>query len=275
MENGQYTTELYTLVPVGAERRPKICHTATFKYPEVRQEYAKYWRMPAPLWKDDSQCQGTQFTRDSGSPPFLHSTNVPLTVVSRWYRDIFILHCIPTSMFESISRQVHGSQHPYSEWSGDARIIPWESWGPQHTRCFVNRHLSCRHTTYGHQVLLQDLTLLDFNQLDIARDLHRVGESETSHGTLLGSFWKNNSKNKYFAKDVHNVHVPGTTGRIVRKPTVIPRGKIFAHDVVTTLPYRETKLDWTGPEPLVLCGGRTWTMIARQNAQTVSDFNAP
>lgn len=59
--------------------------------------------------------------------------------------------------------------------------------------------------------------------------------------------------------DLEDVDIPGTDTRIIRSPTVIPRGEIFDDDVVITLPYKRTQIDWDSslPTPSFVYGGET------------------
>lgn len=102
-------------------------------------------------------------------------------------------------------------------------IIPWSSWGPQHTRWFsddsrIGPDFNPR--SYGTRVLLPG-RLLDFNTRDVGRDIsyaRRNGEDRYA-GTLVG-------------RDT---------------PTVLPAGLVFREEIVSDLPYRELPLGDLGP----------------------------
>ena len=87
-------------------------------------------------------------------------------------------------------------------------LFPWETWGPKMTRCLHTGRMSVN--SYGWRIALED-RILDFNQLDIARD------------RLL-------AENGY----------PDFLNGVIQEPTVIPGGQLFCSDVVTSLPYRES-----------------------------------
>jgi hypothetical protein len=94
-------------------------------------------------------------------------------------------------------------------------VIPWSSWGPHNTRCFLGEIFS--ESVHMFRVCTST-SILDFNQHDIARDL--------SNGTVQG---------------------------ICTEPTVYPKVKgffrsngMFKEDLVTSLPYRivEHRIKW-------------------------------
>ncbi|PSR73878.1 hypothetical protein PHLCEN_2v10298 [Hermanssonia centrifuga] len=125
--------------------------------------------------------------------------------------------------------------------------FPWNTWGPTSTRYFKvadNDHYTFNQLHFpsnGTHVLLGNL-LLDFNQLDIARDIsHVLSRQTTGHGTIFkrSPLVNNTSFKQGKAK---NIRVPEYPGRIVRCPTVIPRGWMFKEEVITALPYRETSI---------------------------------
>lgn len=152
--------------------------------------------------------------------------------------------------------------------NGDASpiFLPWSSWGPTSARCFNDTALQAVHVApvaeYGSRVFQDGGTILDFNQTGIMRDLTMHGvftrptllpkpkpKLSVSRAALQG-FTRNTA--------MKDVVIPGTTGRIVRRPTVIPAGDIFVDDVVTMLPYRETRITWAEREPRVIFGGEIW-----------------
>lgn len=93
--------------------------------------------------------------------------------------------------------------------------------------------------------------MFDFNQLDIARDLQRINMTAAPLEDFTGS--------------LEDVDIPDTDIRIIRSPTVIPRGEIFDKDIVTTLPYKKIQIDWDWnlPTPSYLYGGETWIAASR------------
>lgn len=46
--------------------------------------------------------------------------------------------------------------------------------------------------------------------------------------------------------------------------TVIERGTFLTQTVQTLLPYRETSVQWTGPNPTFLYGGEVWVAGVRR-----------
>lgn len=137
----------------------------------------------------------------------------------------------------------------------EALIIPWDSWGPSFTRCFkVPRRqvsgvvlLAC----HGSRVLrsMHDstapLSLLDFNQVAIAREINaqRILHPSTSSQS----------------RTLPNVTVPDVlpgSSRIVTEPTVINCENIFVRDFETRLPYRRTDIHYgRGEAPSWVFGG--------------------
>ncbi len=129
-------------------------------------------------------------------------------------------------------------------------VFPWDAWGPSSTRCFkVETVRAVRNIKagYGSRILktiVRDRTavecLMDFNQFSIARELYAQRRASD-----LPS---------------HNLNAaPDSTYRIAREPTVVERGDIFLHDIVTSLPYRcietprvrQTSFDVYGGDPWV------------------------
>ncbi|KAI0342285.1 hypothetical protein BDW22DRAFT_180176 [Trametopsis cervina] len=114
--------------------------------------------------------------------------------------------------------------------------------------------------------MLPDFTLLDFNPLDIARDLQFAGkapnrqpkQNEKQTMNSLRQFPTKKPSRLHPDEEADDVELP--SGRIVRQPTIIRRGALFYEDIITTLPYREYKHigDWRGSEPLFISGGEVW-----------------
>lgn len=119
---------------------------------------------------------------------------------------------------------------------------------------------------YGNHVFQAEDIILDFNQPGIMRDLNKHGVSTQ---TALGPIPKpklsvSRAASQMFTRSsaLKDLVIPGTTGRIVRRPTVVPAGNIFVDDIVTLLPYRETRItwmDWMYGEPKVYAGSEIYS----------------
>ncbi|OBZ67345.1 hypothetical protein A0H81_12696 [Grifola frondosa] len=135
--------------------------------------------------------------------------------------------------------------------------IPWDSWGPSCSRCF---HLESEQprfygkSMYAYRMLLPH-RLLDFNPIDLARELCRTGSSTRSGNTidLDGS----EIRGEDGGKDARSSRVPHNTSMIITEETRIPAGDMFIDDVVTRLPYRSTPLDIPARYGTIL-GGEDW-----------------
>ncbi len=259
MDGGNFSTEVYTLRRTTSDKE-KIYHLATFKYPTIRSAY-----VTEISWEDDATFRSPRdgpvpgwSTRNAPPPPFMRS-DTPLVMVYRTVQNFQFLHCIPTSVFTSVAGRLTSL-----DVTDEPLVLEWKSWGPENTRCFLDmnpRPFHCPPANFGHQVLQRDLSLLDFNQLDITRDLHRLkmsALSDSSHAHALSAP----------IGDLEDVDIPGTDTRIIRSPTVIPRGEIFDDDVVTTLPYKRTQIDWDSsfPTPSFVYGGETWVAASQDRA---------
>lgn len=95
----------------------------------------------------------------------------------------------------------------------EVRVIPWASWGPTSTRLLDH---TAGGTFFGYNVGY-DGKQLNFNALDIVRDIHRARNS---------------------IRDLRDppLHTPKVFDR--HSPTTIPANGIFQEDVTTYLPYR-------------------------------------
>jgi hypothetical protein len=107
----------------------------------------------------------------------------------------------------------------------DCPVIPWKDWGVKHTRCFLDMDLDIRRQEFNEenayvkvyqQRLMTAMDILDFNQLDIARDLSRgrpegiIHEasfipSPTNEGTDLGIFTETVVSQLPYRKTPHRI----------------------------------------------------------------------
>ncbi len=90
-------------------------------------------------------------------------------------------------------------------------LIPWTSWGPELTRFMVAGSLQ---TFFGYNVAYTN-NQLNFNLLDIARDLHRLRTSTQQD--------QSSCPQTFFDQD---------------SPTTISANGSFKEDILTYLPYR-------------------------------------
>ncbi|KAI0797246.1 hypothetical protein BC629DRAFT_257255 [Irpex lacteus] len=129
--------------------------------------------------------------------------------------------------------------------------------GPHNSRCFWTRILACQPTSAPNTST--GFTLIDFNRLDIARDLKRAGKAypKSDRSATLEEKTVRFLRGNRNTGQTEDVSV-GANEQIVRHPTVIHNDVLFDRDIVTTLPYRETRLQWNGPQPIFLFGGETW-----------------
>ncbi|KAI0087087.1 hypothetical protein BDY19DRAFT_995170 [Irpex rosettiformis] len=244
MEGGRFYTEVYKLEPSLSQRKFTVHLVAAFEYPTVRHKAAKHWHFTI----GPNQLEGSRLGRTTPPPPFIRSKEVPLVVIHRCFVNTDIVHYVQASVFTSIAEHFIPSDRPPT--------IAWKSWGPTNSRCFLNTGFGYTARCFGGKVLLNDLTLLDFNQLDIFRDLQRADKSyirlgvdtspPQSHFSRLFHRGESGNLAVRMAQDSGDIYIPGTLFHIVTDPTVIPKGRIFDEDVVTMLPYRESRLERNG-----------------------------
>ncbi len=251
MDGRKFFTEVYVLTMAASSHNEKIHRLATFKYPTVSRACLGTPGMLSCFLGCGQDNTGSGWlTRNAPPPPFIRSHETPIVTVYRKFRNAQILHYISTSVFTSLAGR-QGS----IDLSAEPLVFEWKSWGPDNTRCFIETRTfppnECVSATFGYKVLQRDLSLLDFNQADIARDLQHIKLAA--------------APSKNFSGSLQDVDIPGTDIRIIRSPTVIPRGEVFDKDIVTTLPYKKMQInwDWDSPTPSYLYGGDTWIAVTR------------
>jgi hypothetical protein len=267
MEGGRFITEIYIISRLTSTQPPRIQLGATFHYPEARQSYVLATGHSS---FSVGRSRYGLMSRNAPPRPFSKQANgVLLLFILRIYGTTGltrILHCIPMSVFISAANTFCLSNKPDQPLN-----MLWDSWGPNNTRCFIDNDAAMP-GIYGYQVLLPNFTLLDFNPVSIRRDLHRAGIkmtlTDTSPKLNLSKRKKSSrllrsDKPAPAGENQEDVEIPEYNGRIIRRPTVIRREALFSQDIITTLPYRETKLDWTGPNPEHMFGGETWVACTR------------
>ncbi|KDQ62684.1 hypothetical protein JAAARDRAFT_189976 [Jaapia argillacea MUCL 33604] len=132
----------------------------------------------------------------------------------------------------------------------DPQTILWDVWGPPCTRAFKMPRAFVRlsDSIFGHRLVLPN-RIMDFNQLDIARDLLRH-QVRSPSPTLLREP-PHSPPQEPSSDDSQNMSFDPTTN-IVIEPAVIPAGDIYVNDVTTALPYREVVFDIPLPFPQIL-----------------------
>lgn len=141
-----------------------------------------------------------------------------------------------TSLQKHISR-AHSVDLP----EADSVTIDWDLWGPGSSRQFTAPPSEALSGQGSRVIMASDL--LDFNQLDIARDLEKLKNSRRRLSVISG-----------FMRE--DVAVPPFPGRIVLRPTVLSgRDSCYSDKVITTLPYRISPLDWPNAleSPIACC----------------------
>ena len=138
----------------------------------------------------------------------------------------------PTATFTDYSQHM-----PFlnAEEKNSTIFIPWERWGPSRTRCFEGSFSSWN--IYGWRVVSTDYAvdrIIDFNPLDIARDICRATGSIKGKDRTL--------KRPDSVED--NSNIIGTEGLpgLILHDTTVPESAIFKDQVHTMLPYRESLL---------------------------------
>ena len=295
MEGGLFTTEVHILTRVPSSSWT-LRHVATFEYPSVTPSYVKNMA-PHHFTSTWNRTHGV-FSRHAPPSPFIPSRDADLLMICRFFEGTRISHYIPMSVFKTAEEKL-GSLPS----SAEATIYPWESWGPENSRCFCDTiapglRFPSTFGNFGCRILERDMAFLDFNQLDLARDLQGIVASSTQCGeqdpkdnvtkfppsTLsknVRHFWPPRfgrfgelSKGTNASQD--DVRYEHTNTRIIRRPTVIPRGKIFDKDVITKFPYRQTQLKWDESlsHPLSFFGGETWVAMTRDGGPVSRSFSS-
>ena len=123
-------------------------------------------------------------------------------------------------------------------------------------------------------MLLQDLTILDFNTKDISRDLQHAGIEYRKLGRgcpagikvpggYLRRIFRKVRSTQQILQDSDDTIIPGTTARIVTSPTVIQKRLMFDEDIETMLPYREWRPVCEGLNGIIWHWGGTWMVCAQ------------
>lgn len=243
VKNWRRVTEVYEVRSPATTGSREIEHVATFEYPSVAHERIDYY----PTQICPQYPHSGRITRKAPPPPFLQARTSYLITIHCRVSEMDAVHCVPSSVF--ISRTKWSKVDPRS--SGTPSIIRWESWGPDNSRCFLDTAMNIVPTSARHRTLLYNFTLLDFTPLDVARDLHRLELRAQSRKPSSNSLSSWTARSFALPRLGKRIKVPteancewivGTGVRLVNRPTVIPKGNSYAKDVITRLPYRETKL---------------------------------
>ncbi|KZT19498.1 hypothetical protein NEOLEDRAFT_1151896 [Neolentinus lepideus HHB14362 ss-1] len=112
-------------------------------------------------------------------------------------------------------------------------IIQWSTWGPSCTRWFGHLAPLQRIRMHGFRIAFPN-RILDFNPIDIARDLLLDG--------LMPSEQSERGEENLEVADCFRVRE-----NIVTESAIIPGGNLFHENISTALRYRETVLDSTLP----------------------------
>ncbi|KAI0091530.1 hypothetical protein BDY19DRAFT_630961 [Irpex rosettiformis] len=242
MKDGKFETEVYALVTVLTRDDipiTKLCHVATFGYPQVKSDLIT----PANGFITGSSGGGLMPNFSVPERPFVRSAVNPLIFLIRYYHDIRhhvtrVTHVFPLSFIQSLVAAFRNT--------GMHQEVPWSQWGPQSSRCFVD-HTTVITGAYGSQILLSDWRMLEFSPQVVSRELMRAGKSSLSRSR----------RRLRLGRPLRDVELP-EGGRIVRRPTVFRKGQVFDQDVVTCMPYRETQLSRVSANPALVFGGEVW-----------------
>ncbi|KAI0339584.1 hypothetical protein BDW22DRAFT_1431487 [Trametopsis cervina] len=268
MTNNHFVTEVYIILPLLSQDsadesvKHRFHHVATYHYPDVLPKYSSLGNGFVT-----GSSGGGLMPGNTATYPFTRQVTDALVFVTRIYvtnaQFTRVVHLFPASAITSAIK----SYNP----AVGVRSIPWDRWGPMNSRCFID-HSRMITSSYGWQFVLPDFTMLDFNPVDIARDLQHAGHAVTpptysrKRGPVVAR--KHRSLKEFLTGvSAHphpepDPHIPGK-GVIIRQATLIKRGDIFMQDVVTWLPYRETKLQWThNSKPALIFGGEVWVACA-------------
>ena len=272
MRGGQFETKVYTAKPQtpNGEGKLGLYLVTTFHFPEVQQD----WVLPmTDMNFIVGGSGGGLVSRNVPPRPFVRQVDDPPLLILRWYQrpdgtQSRVIHVVPLSVFTSVTRTFV----PSGESPELATHTQWEAWGPKKTRCFLD-HRSFLPGNYTYQILFSDFSLLDFNQIDIARDLQRAAamappvSQDVKHkrrASIMRALRSASSSALRSRSVIGDIEIPGYSGRIVLQPSTIPKGDMFAQDVTTCLPYRTTKLDWTGPEPVFVYAGEVLVVCSKE-----------
>ena len=269
METGRFTTEVYKLVPTSSSPALEIYHVATFEFPRMRRKFARRWSFTVT----PTHLHGGRLHRNAPPPPFLRAQATPLVVIYRCFVNAVLQHYIPSSVFTSHAERFDPTAQPRG---ASPPTIQWKSWGPENSRCFVNTKLynaSMGHC-FGSQVLLDDLTLLDFNTKILCRDLQRAGVElsklianpsiAVAEGQRL-RFFRRSEQARVVPQDSEDMYTPGSPPHLITSPTIIPKGRVFEEDIVTVLPYVESQLECDELGQRLRFYGDTWLVCARRD----------
>jgi hypothetical protein len=268
MRGGVFMTKVFAI-----KRQPLLEDDVLALYPVTTFHYP----MLQPSWVANMTDMnfivggsgGGLISRNVSPRPFIRASQNPPFLILRWYQrpdgtQSRVIHIVPLSVFVSAAEAYHPSAtHPSS-----GTETAWEDWGPKKTRCFLDDKLSLP-GNYCFHILFSDFTLLDFNARDIARDLHKISNKSPSpiatDKRRSGMIKMLQSPSMMPGKsDIEDIKIPGCSGRIVLQPNTIPKGEMFAQDVTTSLPYRKTELQWTGPEPVFVYAGEVWVVCSKE-----------
>ncbi|KAF7792422.1 hypothetical protein EIP86_003459 [Pleurotus ostreatoroseus] len=242
-------------------------HIATYQFPSLQEG----------IWSDGTLntiyvSHSASLAREHSPLPFVPAPDFALIDFNRIYygptdQDSICISCYVQRTTFLSALELYRNRTT----STDPLVFPWAAWGPIHTRCSDRTQSRSPRfpgmITYG-SLIYEDGCIRDFNQREIARDLG----TRPSHS--IRSVLKNmrfssrlpfgSSGRDFNATPKEDWKVPGYPGRIILRPTVIPAGKIFIEDVITMLPYRETKITWEEEQPAVVLWGEVWVGVYRR-----------
>ena len=248
MLDGKFETEVYTVTTdptAHGSPSTKLMHVATLEYPRVKSALIT----PTNGFITGSSGGGLMPSISVPERPFIRSVADPLIFLMRYHTDeqnavTRVTHVFPLSVIQSLVATSRDSPRH--------RQVPWSKWGPQKSRCFVD-HSTVITGAYGSQILLSDWRMLEFNPQTIACDLTRVGKGPSSKAR----------KRLRLRRPLRNVELP-EGGKIIRRPTVYRKGKVFDQEVATYLPYRETHLGGVPADSVLVFGGEVWVACAAE-----------
>ncbi len=204
---GQCGLWMYSFEELAAEGPLTPIHIATYLFPPL---------LPNALAMTSlARSQGENYNGKTDRRPFTTAKGASIFIAN------FSCHIGPSSaMTTTIHRMFI---HPFAfdslaishlGVSGSLpKAIPWASWGPNSTR--ILDYVAVE-TCLGYNVGCEG-NQLNFNTLDIARDLHRIRSPSQGPQEL------SSHPQKFFGR---------------HSPTIIPANGIFQEDVTTYLPYR-------------------------------------
>lgn len=271
MRGGVFETKVFAVKhrPPPDEDKLELYLVTTFRFPEVQKE----WVLPmTDMNFIVGGSGGGLVSRNVPPRPFVRQVDDPPLLILRWYQrpdgtQSRVIHVVPLSVFTSVVAAFVPSGEPVDRGTD----TEWEDWGPKNTRCFLD-HRSFLPGNYTYQILFSDFSLLDFNQIDIARDLQRAAtvpstpfDTKRKRRSSIMQALRSASSSALRSKEViEDIEIPGYSGRIVLQPNTIPKGDMFERDVTTCLPYRRTKLEWNGPEPVFVYAGEVLVVCSKE-----------